>query len=73
MVDCNNEEENKKESEKIFSELKSEFFDLEIVRDEFPKISSVLIENTKPIAETYSKILSQIVIQKIDLSPILAL
>ena len=71
MVDCNNEEENKKESEKIFSELKSEFFDLEIVRDEFPKISSVLIENTKPIAETYSKILSQIVIQKIDLSPIL--
>lgn len=71
MVDCNNEEENKKESEKIFSELKSEFFDLEIVRDEFQKISSVLIENTKPIAETYSKILSQIVIQKIDFSSML--
>lgn len=66
------EEENKKESEKVFSELKSEFLNLEIARDEFQKISSVLTESIKPIAETYSKILSQIVIPKIDLSPMLS-
>lgn len=67
MVDCNNEEENKKESEKIYSEQNKEFLDLEIVRDKFHKISSVLMESTRPIAETYSKILSQI-----DLSPMLS-
>lgn len=66
------EEENKKESEKVFSELKSEFLNLEIARDEFQKISSALTESIKPIAETYSKILSQIVIPKIDLSPMLS-
>ncbi len=66
------EEENKKESEKVFSELKSEFLNLEIARDEFQKISSVLTESIKPIAETYSKIFSQIVIPKIDLSPMLS-
>ncbi|WP_261010613.1 hypothetical protein [Streptococcus mitis] len=66
------EEENKKESEKVFSELKSEFLNLEIARDEFQKISSVLTETIKPIADTYSKILSQIVIPKIDLSPMLS-
>ena len=37
MIGCNSEEENKKESEKVFSELKSEFLDLEIARDEFQK------------------------------------
>ena len=72
MIDCNSEEENKKESEKVFSELKSEFLDLEIARDEFQKISSVITESIKPIAETYSKILSQIVIPKIDFSPMLS-
>ena len=72
MIGCNSEEENKKESEKVFSELKSEFMDLEIARDEFQKISSVITESIKPITETYSKILSQIVIPKIDLSPMLS-
>ena len=67
MVEGNNEEVNKKESEKIYSELKKEFLDLEIVRDGFQKISSVIMESTRPIAETYSKILSQI-----DLSPMLS-
>ena len=33
MVEGNNEEVNKKESEKIYSELKKEFLDLEIVRE----------------------------------------
>ena len=72
MVEGNNEEENKKESEKIHLELKTEFLDLEIVRDEFQKINSVINESTRAIAETYSKILSQIVIPKIDLSPMLS-
>ena len=72
MIGCNSEEENKKESEKVFSELKSEFLDLEIARDEFQKISSVITESIRPIAETYSKILSQIVIPKIDLRPMLS-
>lgn len=71
MVEGNNEED-KKESEKIYLELKTEFLDLEIVRDEFQKINSVIIESTRPITETYSKILSQIVIPKIDLSPMLS-
>ena len=56
MIGCNSEEENKKESEKVFSELKSEFLDLEIARDEFQKISSVIAESIKPITDTYSKI-----------------
>lgn len=72
MIGCNSEEENKKESEKVFSELKSEFLDLEIARDEFQKISSVITESIKPITETYSKILSQIVIPRIDLRPMLS-
>lgn len=63
MIGCNSEEENKKESEKVFSELKSEFLDLEIARDEFQKISSVIAESIKPITDTYSKI---------DFSPMLS-
>ena len=63
MIGCNSEEEKKKESEKVFSELKSEFLDLEIARDEFQKISSVITESIKPITETYSKI---------DFSPMLS-
>ena len=73
MVDCNNEEENKKESEKVSKEMNSKISSLEEVRVNFQKINLDISEKMRPISEACLKILSQIEIPKIDFSPLLSL
>lgn len=72
MIDCNSEEKNKKESEGVTIEIHSKPLSIEEVRVNFQKINLDISEKMSSIAETYSKILSQIVIPKIDLSPMLS-
>lgn len=73
MVDCNNEEENKKESEKVSKEMNSKISSLEEVRVNFQKINLDISEKMRPISEACLKILSQIEMPKIDFSPLLSL
>ena len=73
MVDCNNEEENKKESEKVSKEMNSKISCLEEVRVNFQKINLDISEKMRPISEACLKILSQIEMPKIDFSPLLSL
>lgn len=73
MVDCNNEEENKKESEKVSKEMNSKISSLEEVRVNFQKINLDISEKMRPISEACLKLLSQIEIPKIDFSPLLSL
>lgn len=72
MKDCNSEETNKKESEGVTIEIGSKPSNLEEVRVNLQKINIDISDKMRSIAETYSKILSQIEIPKIDFGPILS-
>lgn len=72
MKDCNSEETNKKESEGVTIEIDSKPLSLEEVRVNLQKINTDISDKMRSIAETYSKILSQIEIPKIDFGPILS-
>ena len=69
MIDCNSEEKNTKESEGVTIEIDSKPSSLEEVRVNLQKINIDISDKMRSIAGASLKILSQIEIQKIDLSP----
>ena len=72
MIDCNSEEKNTNESEGVTIEIDSKPSSLEEVRVNLQKINIDISDKMRSIAGASLKILSQIEIQKIDLSPMLS-